>query len=146
MVNLNKNIIQNIEGPNIIIAGPGTGKTTTLVGKIEYLLKHLIKKKKFKDGIIVCTFTNKATEELKKRIYSKIDFEDLARFKIEIGTIHNICLNILQNYCGDKYIDHEVLNENLQLYHNIYLIHMLLILRLVFFLLNGIIYVIYQAN
>ena len=72
-------IIENIKGPNVIIAGPGTGKTKTLVDKTKYLINFLFDKKIYNQGIIVCTFTNKATDELKQRLYSKIEIEKLSK-------------------------------------------------------------------
>ena len=60
--------IHTTEGPLLIIAGPGTGKTYTLVQRIVYLIKE----KRIKpEEIMVATFTEKAAKELVTRITRK---------------------------------------------------------------------------
>ncbi len=89
-----KNIILNNEGPMLIIAGPGTGKTFTLIKKIIYLL---IYKKIPPESILITTFTNKAANELKLRIaaeLSKCGFI-IDTSKLKIGTIHSIAMQIV---------------------------------------------------
>ena len=107
-------IIENIKGPNVIIAGPGTGKTKTLVDKTKHLINYLFDKKIYNQGIVVCTFTNKATEELKQRLYSQIEIEKLSKIKLFIGTIHKICIDLIKNYGGDEYLNYNLLNEENQ--------------------------------
>ena len=107
-------IIENIKGPNVIIAGPGTGKTKTLVDKTKFLINHLFDKKIYNQGIIVCTFTNKATDELKQRLYSQIEIDKLSKIKLFIGTIHKICIDLIKNYGGDEYLNYNLLNEENQ--------------------------------
>ena len=59
----------DLDGPNLIFAGPGTGKTYEIVQRTI----ELINNSRDKDfGIIICIFIVKAAEELKTRIYSKI--------------------------------------------------------------------------
>ncbi len=89
-----QNIISTTEGPILIIAGPGTGKTFTLVKKILYLL---IDKKVAPESILVTTFTNKAANELKLRITSELSKEGviLDTSKLKIGTIHSIAMQIV---------------------------------------------------
>ena len=74
-------------GPKIILAGPGTGKTTSLVNEVFSLLNNVNSDVK---GIIICTFTRKATEELKTRLYSKIPYEKVNKINLVIGTIHSM--------------------------------------------------------
>ena len=96
------------ENPNIILAGPGTGKTFTLVRKIIDLQNT------YKDnnlGLIVCTFTKKATQELEKRLAFENKFENHERI---IGDIHQICLNFLQEYFPEKYQHYSVIDEGQQ--------------------------------
>jgi len=69
-------------GHNLIIASAGTGKTSTIVGRIAYLLKNGIKP----NEILLLTFTNKAANEMKERI-SK--YFDEAKY-IEAGTFHAV--------------------------------------------------------
>ena len=69
-------------GHNLIIASAGTGKTSTIVGRIAYLLQNGIKP----EEILLLTFTNKAANEMKERI-SRV-FESAKN--IEAGTFHSV--------------------------------------------------------
>ena len=71
-------------GKNLIIASAGTGKTSTIVGRIAYLLKNGVKPNK----ILLLTFTNKAAAEMVARLkrYFSADIID----KIEAGTFHAV--------------------------------------------------------
>ena len=57
--------VQHIDGPSLIIAGPGTGKTKTLTSKIAWLIGNHHAKP---EEILAITFTNKAAGELKERL------------------------------------------------------------------------------
>lgn len=68
--NLNENqkdAVKSVDGPVRIIAGPGSGKTKTIVSKITYILDNELAKP---EEIVVFTFTNKAANEIKERIHS----------------------------------------------------------------------------
>ena len=81
------------EGPLLIIAGAGAGKTKTLTMKIAYLLE--VKKVK-PYHILAITFTNKAAKEMKDRIYAQIGTEAK---KLTISTFHSFGLKLLrENY------------------------------------------------
>ena len=89
--------IQTTEGPLLIIAGPGTGKTYTLVQRIVYLIKE---KNLKPEEIMVATFTEKAAKELVTRITNELD-----KLKIPlnlndmyVGTFHSICLRIIKEH------------------------------------------------
>ncbi|MBN2374354.1 UvrD-helicase domain-containing protein [bacterium] len=92
--------VQSPSGPVLVIAGPGTGKTRTLVYRIAYLLK----KGDLRPGeIMAITFTNKAAREMKMRLES-INGNDGLRSpssSIFIGTFHQFCLEILKTYGPD---------------------------------------------
>ena len=79
-----------VDGPLLVLAGPGTGKTTTLVGRYEFLIGQNINPKQ----IICCTFSKKAADELKLRIGSttKIQVTNLP-----ISTFHALALRILRS-------------------------------------------------
>ncbi len=80
----------------IIVANPGTGKTTEIVEEVARLLKSGIKG----EDIACVTFTNKAADEMKKRVFQKIrkDLPSLINeaFQIEVSTIHGYALAHLQ--------------------------------------------------
>ncbi len=78
------------EGPSLIIAGAGSGKTRVLTYKIAYLIANGMAPW----SIMALTFTNKAAREMKERI-AKVVGEDVAR-KIWMGTFHSIFAKILR--------------------------------------------------
>lgn len=92
-----KKAILATEGPLLIIAGPGTGKTFTLVKRIAYLV---VEKKVKLSEIMVVTFTEKAGKELLTRIsneFAKYDL-NLNINEMYIGTFHSICLRLMKEY------------------------------------------------
>ena len=60
------------EEPLLILAGAGTGKTTTIIARIEHLIKY---KKSNPSSILVLTFTKKATENLKNKLLDIVGSE-----------------------------------------------------------------------
>src|ERR1051325_5296646 len=66
-------IVNYLEGPLRVIAGPGSGKTRTIIAKIEYLIKV---KKINPKKILVVTFTNKAANEITERIKNLIGIDN----------------------------------------------------------------------
>jgi DNA helicase-2/ATP-dependent DNA helicase PcrA len=78
------------EGPSLVIAGAGSGKTRVLTYKIAYLLKNGISPY----NILALTFTNKAAREMKSRIAAIVD-ENIAR-RLWMGTFHSIFSSILR--------------------------------------------------
>ncbi|MBI6862769.1 ATP-dependent helicase [Lysinibacillus fusiformis] len=90
-----KKAVESTEGPLLIIAGPGSGKTFTLVERILYLIQN---KEVEPENIMVATFTEKAANELVTRISNKLHSENI-KFNLNemyVGTIHSICLRILE--------------------------------------------------
>ena len=82
----------NYEGPSLVIAGAGSGKTKVLTHKIAYLIQE----KEVKPwNILAITFTNKAANEMKERVENLIG--EIAR-DMWIGTFHWVCVRILRRY------------------------------------------------
>ena len=82
----------NTEGPCLVIAGAGSGKTKVLTHKIAYLIKE----KGVKPwDILAITFTNKAANEMKERIVNLVG--DVAK-DIWMGTFHSVCVRILRRF------------------------------------------------
>ncbi|PLR19534.1 ATP-dependent helicase [Pantoea endophytica] len=100
MSSSNKNqqiAIHHHSGPLLIIAGPGSGKTYTLV---ERIINLVIVHAAAPDQLLVVTFTEKAAQELKTRLSNRvielgIDFNINEMY---LGTFHSICLRILEEY------------------------------------------------
>jgi len=77
-------------GPSLIVAGPGSGKTRVLTHKIAYLIEH---EKVPPEKILAVTFTNKAADEMKRRV-SQLLGQSLDR--MWLGTFHSVCARILR--------------------------------------------------
>lgn len=87
--------VETTEGPLLIIAGPGSGKTFTLVERILYLIEH---KQVEPENILIATFTEKAASELVTRISNRLHEANI-KFNLNemyVGTIHSLCLRILE--------------------------------------------------
>jgi DNA helicase II / ATP-dependent DNA helicase PcrA len=106
--------IANVEGPQLIIAGPGSGKTQVLVLRC---LNLLLFKNVEPSKILICTYTEKAAASLQDRIRQglrkagaegKIDFSELW-----VGTIHSICEEIINEYLDETGLPkgYEVLDD-----------------------------------
>ena len=89
--------IRTLDGPVLIIAGPGSGKTFTLVERIINLLQN---RQVQPESILVVTFTEKAARELTTRISNRLlDLKiDVNINDMHLGTFHSICLRILEDY------------------------------------------------
>ena len=82
------------DGPLLILAGAGSGKTKTLTHRIAYLIGEL---KVFPSRILAVTFTNKAAKEMRQRLAQLLNEEaDNRQFMPWMGTFHSICVRILR--------------------------------------------------
>ena len=79
-------------GASFILAGPGSGKTATIIRRTAYMIQQGIKP----ENIILFTFTNKAAKEIKNRVISFIGEEQ--GNKITVGTYHSVCVRFLKRY------------------------------------------------
>ena len=82
--------VQNIEGPTMIIAGPGSGKTRVITERIAHLINSGISP----TNILALTFTNKAAKEMTSRISKITNHHNV--FSIWMGTFHSIFSKILR--------------------------------------------------
>lgn len=81
----------HIDGPCFVTAGPGSGKTATVVRRTAYMISQGVRP----ENVCLFTFTNKAAKEMKERIVSYIG-EDANR--ITMGTYHSVCCKLLRRY------------------------------------------------
>lgn len=84
-----KEAVLAVEGPVLIIAGPGSGKTKVLTFRTAYLIAQGISPK----NILAITFTNKAAQEMKSRLISLLDSNSQLPFA---GTFHAFCAQIIR--------------------------------------------------
>ncbi len=82
-----------VDGPILIIAGAGSGKTKTLTHRVAYLIQEA---KIPPRNILTVTFTNKAAQEMKERMSAILKSTD-PRLLPNIGTFHSICVRILRS-------------------------------------------------
>ena len=121
--------IETTEGPLLIIAGPGSGKTFTLVERIVYLITE---KDAQPESLFVVTFTEKAAAELTTRISNRLLGLGI-RFNLHemyLGTFHSICLRLLEEFreftrlkrsftVMDQFDQQYFVYQNLDPYHSI---------------------------
>ncbi|MBI5043255.1 MAG: UvrD-helicase domain-containing protein [Nitrospirae bacterium] len=85
------------EGPVLIVAGPGTGKTLTIVRRIAYLIQQGVKP----ETILAVTFTNRSAREMKERADALLGNNS---GNIFIGTFHLLGLKIIKDALSDNFV------------------------------------------
>ena len=112
--NLNKEqkeAVQTVKGPLLILAGAGSGKTKVLTTRIAYLVNQGARPK----DILAVTFTNKAAKEMKERL-GKIIGENTVKY-MWVGTFHGICGRILrENIDNYNFQSGKKLDKNFTIY------------------------------
>ena len=90
-----KEAVLSLEGPILIVAGAGSGKTKVLTSRIAHIIKN---KKAFPNQILAVTFTNKAAKEMQNRV-SKILGSSAVGLSW-LGTFHSICAKLLRKHAS----------------------------------------------
>ena len=112
--NLNKEqreAVQTVQGPLLVLAGAGSGKTKLLTSRIAYLIQNGVKPR----NILAVTFTNKAAKEMKERL-GNILGQDVVKY-MWVGTFHGICGRILrENIENYSFQSGKKLDKNFSIY------------------------------
>ena len=85
--------VQNSDGPFLILAGAGSGKTRVITYRIAYLIDH---RRVQPDHILAVTFTNKAAEQMRNRVAGLLRSHRISNPLI--STFHSFCVRVLRRY------------------------------------------------
>ncbi len=92
-----KQAVTTIDGPVLIVAGPGTGKTLTIVRRIAYLIQQGVRP----GEILAVTFTNRAAREMRERIHALLGRDAGSMF---IGTFHLLGLKMIKDSRPEDFV------------------------------------------
>ena len=93
--NAQKEAVLYLDGPLLIVAGAGSGKTKVLTSRIAHIIKE---KKAYPNQILSVTFTNKAAKEMQNRVSSILNSEAIGL--PWLGTFHSICAKLLRKHAS----------------------------------------------
>ncbi len=96
LTNLNKSqeeAVLHLNGPLLIVAGAGSGKTRVLTARIAHIVKQ---HKAFPNQILAVTFTNKAAKEMQNRVIKILQSDAIGLSWL--GTFHSICAKLLRKH------------------------------------------------
>ena len=86
--------INHIDGPVMLLAGPGTGKTYTIIERIKNLLSKGVEPER----ILALTFSQPAANEMKNRLDKELNILDSG---VYVSTYHSFCLDVIKNHPQD---------------------------------------------
>ena len=89
-----REVVNTMAGPLLVLAGAGTGKTQTVTARIANLIRHRVAPQR----ILAVTFTNKAAGEMQQRAMAMLGKQ--LKEKPEISTFHSLCVRILRRHIG----------------------------------------------
>ena len=101
--------VLQIEGPLLVLAGAGTGKTRVITSRIAYMIEQGVPP----EQIAGMTFTNKAAAEMRERVAAMVP--GTAADKVTLGTFHAFCARILRRdvgYAGNYNSNYSILDES----------------------------------
>jgi len=103
--------VESTEGPLLVLAGAGTGKTRVLTARVAHILRQ---QKAWPSEILAVTFTNKAAQEMRSRIEQTVG-HDMGG--LWLGTFHSSCVRILRRYaeCVDRSQNFTIIDADDQL-------------------------------
>ena len=90
-----KDAVLHLNGPLLIVAGAGSGKTKVLTSRIAHIIKQ---KKAYPNQVLAVTFTNKAAKEMQNRVSSILKMEAIGLSWL--GTFHSICAKLLRKHAA----------------------------------------------
>ena len=91
--------VTHVHGPLLVLAGPGSGKTTVVTQRIANMIASGIAPW----NILALTFTNKAAQEMRDRVYTLLDEQSLQARGLTVATFHAFCARVLREW-GDRII------------------------------------------
>ncbi|HVY60242.1 MAG TPA: UvrD-helicase domain-containing protein, partial [Planctomycetota bacterium] len=97
--------VTHVDGPLIVVAGPGSGKTRVISRRVAWL-----RRERPDDGVLAITFTNKAAEEMRARIARLVGE---LRGRIYVSTFHSFCARMLRRYAPmDRTADFTIYDDD----------------------------------
>ena len=92
-------VVNHQHGPLLVLAGPGSGKTTVVTKRIAKLIENGVAPWQ----ILALTFTNKAATEMKERVHAQLNHEQSLVRGLTVSTFHSFCARFLRQW-GDRII------------------------------------------